>query len=183
MRNRKTNLPNVEVVKRLFWYEPIHGLLFWNDRPLSDFQDKRSADIWNSKFAGKLAGSDSPHGYTLVSLPGGGKTGAHRIVWLLAYGEWPSRQIDHINGDRDDNRLTNLRLATPSENRQNQKLHRDSRTGFKGVSLDKRRNKYMARITFGGRQRSLGCFETAELAHAAYVAAARKHFGEFARLQ
>ena len=100
---------------------------------------------------------------------------AHRLAWLFVYGEHPSMQIDHINGDRADNRIANLRLATNEVNAQN--LHRaksGSFTGVLGVSYDQENKKYRAKITVCGKEMCLGRYQDINTASAAYLAAKRK---------
>jgi len=104
---------------------------------------------------------------------------SHRLAWLYVTGEWPALQIDHINGDRTDNRFCNLRLATHSENQANMKRKRTNGSGFKGVCRDK--GQWRAKITVDRKIFDLGRFGTPEEAHQAYVAAAAAHRGIFAR--
>ena len=92
-------------------------------------------------------------------------------------------QIDHRDGNSKNNRLSNLRLSTHSENAANRRRYRNNASGFKGVSLEARTGKWMAKITKDGRTYFLGRFPTAEEAHAAYAAKARELFGEFARTE
>lgn len=100
---------------------------------------------------------------------------AHRLAWLYVNGKWPTNQIDHINGVRNDNRICNLRCATVSQNLQNLRNARsDNKSGFLGVGLHKRSNKYYAHIRIGGKLKHLGSFKTAEQAHAVYLAAKRE---------
>jgi hypothetical protein len=106
---------------------------------------------------------------------------AHRVIWAIVYGRWPRDQIDHINGVKDDNRLANLREATAVTNQRNQKRHSDKAPLPKGVSAYANCGTFRARIVVNGKSIFLGTFPTAEEAHAAYVAAARRYFGEFAR--
>lgn len=94
-----------------------------------------------------------------------------------------SQKVDHRDGNGLNNTRENLRLATHLENVRNQKLCRDSTTGFKGVTFNKTRKKFQARIGIEGFKQSLGYYATAEEAHAAYCKAAQKHFGAFARFQ
>lgn len=103
---------------------------------------------------------------------------AHRVAWLLYYGSWPTGFVDHINGDRADNRIANLRLSSPSINAQNQRgPHKDSKSGLLGVCWDKRSRRWKAQITFtqnGARKTTtVGRFQTKEEAHAAYLARKR----------
>ncbi len=110
---------------------------------------------------------------------GGKRYLAHRLAWWFEHGEMP-KQIDHQNGNPSDNRLDNLRPCTQSENLQNKRGH--NKAGLpKGVSYRKG-GRYQAMIGINYKQIYLGCFGTATEAALAYDRAARKHFGEFARL-
>lgn len=105
----------------------------------------------------------------------------HRL--LLGLSKDDPREGDHANGDRLDNRRsTNLRICTHSQNCCNKPLSPRNTTGYKGVTFDKRRNKWHARLRSGKRSMSLGHFETPEKAYEAYCAAAKEYFGEFARI-
>jgi hypothetical protein len=108
---------------------------------------------------------------------------AHRLAWLYVHGEWPELDVDHIDGDPGNNRIANLRLATMTQNLGNMRRHKNNTCGFKGVSLRWDRKAFRARIKVNGTQQHLGCFQTAEEAHAAYMAAAERLFGEFARAE
>lgn len=108
---------------------------------------------------------------------------AHRVAWAITHGEWPSYEIDHINGDRSDNRINNLREASRMENARNRGANINSPSGLKGVSWSKSSGKWRARITAGGPENNLGFFDTAEDAHAAYCVAANKLHREFARTE
>jgi HNH endonuclease len=123
--------------------------------------------------AGNKAGSiSSSTGYIEIGI-GGRKYGAHRLAWLLSYGEWPENEVDHINGIRTDNRLSNLRSATSGENKQNQRQpHKDSLTGYLGVSKNGKR--FSARIQLNGKFVYVGTFDTAEQASNAYLAKKRE---------
>jgi hypothetical protein len=106
---------------------------------------------------------------------------AHRLAWFCMTGEWPDGTIDHANGNRDDNRFSNLRSATYSQNQWNARTRVDNSSGLKGASFHKRAGRWMATICVNRKQHYLGLHDTPEAAHAAYCEAARKHFGEFAR--
>jgi hypothetical protein len=118
---------------------------------------------------GSLAGRVDSKGYYRIRLFGY-ELKSHRLAWLLTHGAWPTQEIDHINGIPGDNRLCNLREATVSENGQNRKrAMRNNITGMLGVSSVA--GKYVAQLKVQGVRHHLGVFNTAEEAHAAYLAA------------
>lgn len=102
---------------------------------------------------------------------------AHRLVWLYIHGVWPLGCVDHINGNRSDNRIENLRDVSPSVNSQNYRnIRRDNTTGFMGVSING--SGFQAVIRVNGKRYGLGTYKTAEQAHRVYVEAKRKmHVG------
>lgn len=111
---------------------------------------------------------------------GGTTVRVHRLVWEQAHGPIPAGMvIDHINGDKRDNRLENLRLASKAQNAINSGTPRNSTTGVRGVAL--KRGKYRAYLTVSGTQHTLGTFATLEEAAEARRGAERAHFGSFAR--
>ena len=122
--------------------------------------------------AGKVAGTVDSHGYIQISI--GGKTyRAHRLVWLYVHGVFPQNDLDHINGVRHDNRLSNLRDVTRSVNLQNKRVQSNSVTGVKGISPSGR--GFVARIKAPNQpQMYLGKFKTADEAQAAYVKASQE---------
>jgi hypothetical protein len=131
--------------------------------------------------AGQLAGTINTEGYIVV---GHNKVQyrAHRIIWAMHYGVWPDHQIDHINGIKTDNRISNLRKCDFFGNAQNVgKRHRKCVSSHKGVDFHK--GRWRARIRPGdGTRLELGYFTTEEEAAAAYAEAAGKFHGEFARV-
>lgn len=129
--------------------------------------------------AGQIAGNARPDGYRQLTINGKAYL-AHRVVWLLVRGEWPNIEIDHINGNKSDNRIENLRDVAKSVNLQNQfRPHKHNRfSKYMGVSWDRERNKWRASLTLGGKNIKIGRFATEEAAHKAYlVAKARLHEG------
>jgi hypothetical protein len=125
----------------------------------------------------KTAGTPSSSGYLVVSMSGR-RFAAHRVAWKLFYGDDPAGDIDHINRDKLDNRISNLRIATDQQNAANRLHHKNNRSGFKGVRYEGL--NYSARIMHQGKAVHIGMFPTPEAAHAAYAAKARELFGEFA---
>lgn len=105
----------------------------------------------------------------------------HRIIWLMKTGKFPEHYIDHIDGDGLNNRWSNLREATPSQNMMNQRVRSDSVSGIKGVSFDKTRNKWYAYINADGKRKMLGRHETLEEAAAARQRAEALVHGDFAK--
>lgn len=152
-------------LKAALHYEPATGTFWW--------RYAKSARVQ----AGQSAGSET-QGYINIQVDGA-LYRAHRLAWLYVYGEWPSTGIDHINGNSLDNRLANLRLANQSQNTANGKLRSDCASGFKGVT--KYRSRWVATIRVSGKKLHLGVFDTPEIAHEAYIVAAKKFHGQFAR--
>lgn len=130
--------------------------------------------------AGAVAGMVNSQGYRVIKVQGSGFM-AHRLAWFFATGAWPSDEIDHINGDRDDNRVANLREATRADNNRNVAMRRDNSSGRKGVTWHKRQRRWYAQIQLAGKKTYLGSYKNIEDAAAAYRAAELRMFGEFAR--
>ncbi|PPD07167.1 MAG: Fis family transcriptional regulator [Hyphomicrobium sp.] len=108
---------------------------------------------------------------------------AHRLIWLIHYGKWPAKFVDHVNGDGLDNRLVNLRLASHAENNRNCRTYRSNTSGIKGVSFHRTWNKWQAHIQTDGKQRFLGSFKTKDEAAQAYREASKMYHGEFGRFE
>ena len=134
-----------------------------------------------SRGAGPAPGGLDSGGYRRLQIEGQ-RYLMHRLAWLYMHGCWPEHHVDHINGIRDDNRIENLRVCSIRENNLNTRISKNNRSGFKGVSLDKKANYWTAGIHIDRKRISLGRFETAMEAAHAYNKAAIKHYGEFAVL-
>jgi hypothetical protein len=121
----------------------------------------------------KIAGSIDKNGYILIYL---NKKiyKAHRLVWLYEFGVWPKDQIDHINGNRTDNRFCNLRECTTGQNNQNTALYKNNTSGYMGVYFIKSHKKWAALIRFNRKRIYIGRFATPELAYDAYLEAKKK---------
>jgi hypothetical protein len=106
---------------------------------------------------------------------------AHRLVWLYTYGKWPAQDVDHIDGNGLNNKLSNLREATRSENCRNRGANCNGTSGYKGVHWHKRTKTWHARIMANGKSFFLGQFVEREKAHEAYVKASHELHGQFGR--
>jgi hypothetical protein len=151
-----------ERLRELLIYDPETGVFTW--------RQKTGCKGYVGKVAGCIAKSE---GRVSVGIEGR-RYRAHRLAWLYVYGEWPS-EVDHINGDGLDNRLSNLRLATRSDQGANTKRRRDNSSGIKGVVWHPQSRKWRVQI-----KRDVGLFATKEAAARAYIEAAAQRFGEFA---
>lgn len=116
---------------------------------------------------GVRAGSVCTEGYIQIRINNKSHS-AHRLAWLYVYGKFPESGIDHINGKKADNAISNLREANQKENMQNAAIYKSNKTGFIGVHFHKTNKKYQATIKAFGKQKHLGYFDTAELAFEAY---------------
>lgn len=124
--------------------------------------------------AGAIAGSVSTNGYRYVLLRRKGYL-AHRLVWLFAHGAWPEKKLDHINGNRMDNRLENLREVSNEGNGENmRRATAANKLGVLGVCQTPN-GRYAAHIRYAGKRHHLGTFDTPELAHSAYLKAKREN--------
>ena len=156
-------LLTLERVKEILTYEPETGVFRW-----------RIARGSNAP-AGAVAGSYATSGHWLIRIDGRNYR-AHRVAWLYFYGQWPKNYIDHINGVRDDNRISNLRDVTRSVNQQNLRTAQsNSSTGLLGVRAKRAKRVFDASIKVGPERIFLGSFKTAEEAHAVYLEAKRKY--------
>lgn len=130
--------------------------------------------------AGSKAGSlNKSTGYVQVKIYGQLHM-AHRVAWEIYYGQPPQQEIDHVNGNRSDNRLTNLRQANRSQNCCNTAVYKNNSCGLKGVHR-RPSGRWRATIYFNRQRKHLGHFDTKEAAHKAYLAAAKSLHGEFSR--
>ncbi len=166
---RKTNVDGLtlEQVREFLEYDPVSGLFKWR---------KRTS---NRISVGDVAGVKAGNGYIYIALHDR-RLLAHRVAWFYVTGKWPEEQLDHINRDRADNRLVNLRPASQSQNSCNGVLRSTNKSGYRGVSWEKRKKKWQARIVKDRKQYLLGYFATKESAYDAYLEAASRLHGEFA---
>lgn len=129
--------------------------------------------------AGSIAGAVGERGYIRIRVDGR-LYYAHRLAWLYVHGEWPNEDIDHINCNPTDNRISNLRLCTRPQNGANRTANKNNALGIKGVKVVGK--KFRAEISYGSKTTHLGYFSDAETAREAYRKAATELFGQFARI-
>ena len=150
-----------ERARELLSYDPTTGSLTWK------------ATVGPRAPQGGAAGYIDKKGYVCVGLDGKYYFG-HRIAWLLHFGRWPVGQVDHRDEIKSNNRIANLREATPIENMHNQRFARKhNRLGLRGVSNN--HGKFQAEIRANGKRIYLGVFDTPLEAHAAYLSAKKQY--------
>ncbi len=164
----KTLLP-LAGLENVLRYEPDTGDLYW------------IANVGYKAKTGAKAGTVSQNGYLRITYKGK-HYNSHRVAWYLHTGEDPRNSIfvDHIDGNKLNNKFSNLRLATHAENRCNSKIRCTSKCGYKGVYWQHDRKKWRAQITKNRKVTNLGSFDDPYEAHLAYCAAAARLHGEFA---
>jgi len=156
------------------------GSLVWRARARDKFPTNRAFNTWNSRYAGNQAlNCTSPHGYNIGGIHGKNYR-AHRVIWAMVHGEWPDSQLDHINRDKADNRISNLRLASNTQNNANRTPLLGSTSKYLGVTWHKLRGKWQAGIVSRTKRTHLGLFEQEEDAALAYNFAALEIHGEYA---
>lgn len=147
------------LLSRLVRYVPETGKLYWLPRTDEHFGGSwPRCMIWNSKHAGREAlCCIGNHGYPTGRILDRQYL-AHRVVWALVHGAWPEHEIDHLDGDRTNNRIANLRAVTRFDNMRNRKLNRHNQSGALGVYWAKHAGKWRAEIKAGDRRIHLGYF-------------------------
>lgn len=170
-----SNTISISELAELIEYDPDSGRLTWRVRTYPKHGSLKSVKVFNSRFAGKNAfTADNGGGYKQGRIYRKAYF-AHRVAWAIANGHWPDLKVDHINGDRSDNRLANLRAVTNIENARNCSPKSKSSSGVKGVSLHKATGRWRAHI----RSNHIGLFDRIEDAiEARKIASAKLGFSE-----
>lgn len=169
-RRHEANL-DPTILLRLFVYDAQRGVLIWQNRPDADFVDSHAAKIWNVKHAGTVAGIA---GERLQLNIFGKRFKLHRVIWAFCTGRWPEGDVDHIDGDPQNNRIQNLRDVPHAENQKNLKLNRNNKSGVTGVAFLARTGRWKAVIQSEGKAHHLGYFGTKSEAIAARKAAEKR---------
>lgn len=159
---------DLAVIANRLRYDPETGHLTWRQSPA------------NNAPAGSRAGAVLKTRYRKITI-NNYQMHAHHVAWWLHYGQWPEMQIDHANGDRDDNRIINLRLATQSQQNFNMLPSRQNTSGVKGVSWCAKWKFWRAYITLNRKQKHLGNFKSFDDAVSARKRAESLICGEFVR--
>ena len=160
------------------------GVLVWKARPRTHFKTQRAYSMWNTRYSGAEAGRVDALGYIAIHIIISGTRQmlkGHHIAWAIHTGMWPTKELDHINGERGDNRIENLREASRTQNCQNRTKRRDTVCRSKGVTFNK--GKFQARIQINGVPKHLGTFTTEGEAAQAYQIKSKELFGAFHKEQ
>ena len=156
-------LPPLDLLRKLLRYDPDEGCLYWRERSPDLFLDNgntaiHSCNAWNAKNANKRAFTSYDRNGYLHGRIFGSAYQAHRVIWAMQNNNWPEQFIDHINGIRDDNRLSNLRCASVTDNNRNMRLSVRNKSGCVGVFFHKLTNKWVASIGVNRKSVYLGYF-------------------------
>ncbi len=176
-------LPTQQYLLECFRYDKENGTLWWRERPLYHFDwNVRKHKFWNTRCANKIAGSINHRGYlelwtTIDNIRRSYLI--HRLIWKLIKGEEPGELIDHIDNNKLNNKIENLRVCTHLENHHNTKKRVTNTSGYKGVCWVKDKQKFKARIRVDGKVIHLGYFDDPEEAHEVYCEASLKYHKEF----
>lgn len=146
------------------------GRIFWK---------ARGNPQWDARYSGVEAFKTKDKDGYLRGKISGKYARAHQVVWCSFYGEWPNTDIDHINGDKSDNSINNLRSATKAQNQANRGVQKNNTSGYKGVSFKREKGKWCAKINVKGKSIHLGYFDSASEASDAYISASLIHNGDF----
>lgn len=159
----------IEYLREMLDYNPETGVFIWKKKPA------RAINV------GSVAGcNNKQRGYLTIGLNKRIYL-AHRLAWFYVYGVWPRKYVDHINGNPSDNRISNLREATNTQNQYNAKLAAHNTSGVKGTCWCVWHKQWKVTLRVNGRTKLIGYFDNLEDAAEARRKAAPIYHGEFAR--
>jgi len=170
-----------ETLRSILDYNPETGIFIWKAKDESLPCYHNSIRGWNKKYAGHEAGNIMNTGYRAIVIDYEDYL-AHRLAWLYVYGYFPKECIDHIDLDRGNNKIINLREATRRNNNCNMGISKKNTSGFKGVYWNVAAKKWQAYISVNNKSKYLGVYKNKEDAYKAFCDAAKKYHGEFARV-
>ena len=150
-----------EYLKECLNYDPETGIFTWCKRPEHHCKDARASKIWNTRYSNTKAGYINDQEYRVITIENS-HFRAHRLAWLYVHGKWPKGQIDHIYGNRSDNRIKYLRDVTNQQNHQNMRRSSSNTSGQTGVHWRKETEKWVASIMVDYKSIGLGCFDVIE---------------------
>ncbi len=145
-----------QLIQNFYYHD---GALYWKTRG-------------KGRNVGDKAGKKVANDRTVITFQGR-RYYSYRLIWLYHKGFYPSKYLDHIDGNHTNDLIENLRECTLSENQQNRKINKNNSSGYTGVT--KKRNKWLARINVNGKHHGLGVYDTPEQAHDAYLEAKKIH--------
>ena len=158
----KKELPSPELLRQLLRYEPETGRLYWK---------KKTS---NRVKIGDEVSTVNAYGYVVVGILSC-RVPAHRVAWAIYHGKWPNGEIDHINGNRSDNRISNIRDVQPTQNKQNMQMYKNNKSGCTGIFYNKINKNWRARITVDKKVIEIGSFTNLNDAIAARKEAEAKY--------
>jgi len=174
-------LPSKKYLDECFSYDRKTGVFIWKKRPQHHFKDNKTFISINKQRAGNIAGHYKPDsGYLILGIDSNSYR-AHRIAWKMVTGRNPPDEIDHIDMNRKNCAISNLRSATGCENARNRKAYSNNKLGIKGVSFNKKYGKYQVEIMRDRIKYNLGYYDNKEDAKKAYDEGAIKYHKDFSR--
>lgn len=159
----------MEVLKKIYSLHAKEELVQYNLQEALSYNSVTGEITWKINpnlgytKAGDIAGTVDNKGYIVISV-GYKRYKAHRLAWYLYHGQWPKNQIDHIDQNKQNNAINNLRDVTQQINQSNTSVRKDSTSGYKGINWNKKRKKWQVRIQIDGKRKELGFFDNIQSA-------------------